>query len=67
MQIRPAQLCLTDQASIAALRTRISSEHGGCDILINNAGILYFRENITAEQRKETLDVNYRGTLNVEA
>ncbi|PKY07329.1 NAD(P)-binding protein [Aspergillus campestris IBT 28561] len=65
VQIRPAQLCLTDQDSIAALRTRISSEHGGCDLLINNAGILYFREDITAEQRKETLDVNYRGTLNV--
>ncbi|PLB41290.1 NAD(P)-binding protein [Aspergillus candidus] len=65
VQVRPAQLCITDQASIAALRTRISSEHGGCDVLINNAGILYFREDITAEQRKETLDVNYRGTLDV--
>ena len=66
MQIRPAQLSLTDKASITALSTRIGNEHKNCDILINNAGLYYFQENITAAQRQETLDVNYRGTLDVD-
>ncbi|KAJ6120329.1 hypothetical protein N7523_004609 [Penicillium sp. IBT 18751x] len=64
-RIRPAQLSLTDKASITALSTMIGQEHRGCDILINNAGIYYFQENITSAQRQETIDVNYRGTLNV--
>ncbi|KAJ5972565.1 uncharacterized protein N7479_002483 [Penicillium vulpinum] len=63
--IRPAQLSITDQASISALSARIKDENNGCDVLINNAGLYYFQENITAAQRQETLDVNYRGTLNV--
>ncbi|KAF3385250.1 Carbonyl reductase [NADPH] 1 [Penicillium rolfsii] len=66
VQVRPAQLSLTDQASITALSTMIGSEHLGCDILINNAGLYYFRENITSAQRQETLDVNYRGTLSIQ-
>lgn len=65
MQIRPAQLSLTDKASITALSTMVRNEHRSCDILINNAGLYYLQENITAAQRQETLDVNYRGTLNV--
>ena len=66
MQVRPAQLSLTDQASITALSTMVAHEHKGCDILINNAAIYYFQESITAAQLQETLDVNYRGTLNVD-
>ncbi|KGO53546.1 Short-chain dehydrogenase/reductase SDR [Penicillium expansum] len=65
-KIHPARLSLTDQATITALSTMVGKEHMGCDILINNAGIYYFQENITAVQRQETLDVNYRGTLNVD-
>ncbi|OQE43706.1 hypothetical protein PENCOP_c003G08861 [Penicillium coprophilum] len=65
VSIRPAQLSLTDQASISALSARIQNENKGCDVLINNAGIYHFQENITAAQRQETLDVNYRGTLNI--
>ncbi|CAP98112.1 hypothetical protein E8E15_004804 [Penicillium rubens] len=65
VKLYPARLSLTDQASITALTTMVSKEHQGCDILINNAGLYYFQENITAAQRQETLDVNYRGTLNV--
>lgn len=65
VQIRPAQLSLTDKASITALSTRVGIEHKSCDILINNAGLYYFKENITTAQREETLDVNYRGTLYV--
>ncbi|KAJ5427397.1 hypothetical protein N7465_002467 [Penicillium sp. CMV-2018d] len=65
VQVRPAQLSLTDQASITALSTMVANEHKGCDILINNAAIYYYQESITAAQLQETLDVNYRGTLNV--
>lgn len=66
VQVRPAQLSLTDQASITALSMMVANEHKGCDILINNAAIYYYQESITAAQLQETLDVNYRGTLNVD-
>lgn len=65
MQIHSAQLSLTDKASITALSTMVGNKHKSCDNLINNAGLYYFQENITATQRQETLDVNYRGTVNV--
>lgn len=65
VEIRPAKLSLTDNASIIALRDQILQEHGGCDILINNAGVYYFRENLTPAERKETIRVNYYGTLKV--
>lgn len=59
------KLSLTDKTSIDALVNVIKRDYGGCDVLINNAGVFYYKENITAAQRKETLDVNYRGTLAV--
>ncbi|KAA8647052.1 hypothetical protein EYZ11_006986 [Aspergillus tanneri] len=65
VQVHPAQLSLTDQASISALSSMVANTHKGCDLLINSAGLYYFQEQITAAQRRETLDVNYRGTLNL--
>lgn len=65
VQLHSAKLSLTDKASISALSARVQDENKGCDILINNAGLYYFKENITAAQRRETLNVNYRGTVNV--
>ncbi|KAF2280132.1 NAD(P)-binding protein [Westerdykella ornata] len=65
VELRGARLSLTDPRSIDDLVAAIKAEHGGCHMLVNNAGIYYYRENITAAQRKETLDVNYRGTLKV--
>ncbi|KAJ5532353.1 Short-chain dehydrogenase/reductase SDR [Penicillium frequentans] len=65
VQIRPVKLSLTDKASITALSTMVGNEHRSCDILINNAGLYYFQEKVTAAQLQETLDVNFRGTLNV--
>lgn len=65
VQVRPAQLS-PDQASITAPSTMVANEHKGCDIMINNAAIYYYQESITAAQLQETLDVNYRGTLNVD-
>lgn len=61
----PARISLTDNTSIDALATRVRDEQGGCDVLINNAGLYYYWEDITPEQRKETLDVNTRGTIKV--
>jgi NAD(P)-dependent dehydrogenase (short-subunit alcohol dehydrogenase family) len=63
IQIRYAKLSLTNDSSIAGLTKTIEEQHGHCDVLINNAGVYYYKENITPAQRKETLDVNYRGTL----
>jgi len=65
VDVRPAQLSLTDTSSIESLVATIKAEHGGCDIVINNAGVYYYRENITAQQRRDTFDANYRGTLRV--
>lgn len=63
VDVKPVQLSLTNTSSIQLLATTIEAEHGGCDVVINNAGVYYYRENITAQQRRETLDANYRGTL----
>ena len=63
LDVRYKKLSLTDSTSISSLVDLIKRDHGGCDVLINNAAVCYFDENATAAQRKETLDVNYRGTL----
>lgn len=63
--VRPARLSLTDASSVKSLVATIQAEHGGCDVVINNAGVYYYRENITAQQRRDTLDTNYKGTLNL--
>ncbi|PWY93210.1 NAD(P)-binding protein [Aspergillus sclerotioniger CBS 115572] len=65
VQVHPARLSLTGPASISTLSTSIGQHYQGCDVLINNAGIYYYKENLTAAQRRETLAVNYRGTLRV--
>lgn len=67
IKIRYAKFSLTSESSTSAIAEKINEEHGGCDVLINNAGVYYFKENITPNERKETLDVNYRGTLKVGA
>ena len=44
-----------------SLTDLINTEHGGCDdVLINNAGLFYYDENIKSTRRRKTLDVNYR-------
>ncbi|KAI1374173.1 hypothetical protein F4677DRAFT_427422 [Hypoxylon crocopeplum] len=59
----PVQLSLTDSASIDALAAKVRAAHGGCGVLINNAGVYHFREDTTAAERKEMYDVNYFGTI----
>jgi len=65
VKLKYDKLSLTDRYSINALAIAVKRDYGGCDVLINNAGVYYYKENIAAAQRKETLDVNYRGTLAV--
>ncbi len=65
VELKYEKMSLTDRTSISFLVSHIKRDHGGCDVLINNAGIFYYNENIPATQRRETLDVNYRGTLEV--
>ena len=65
IQVLPITLNLTEKTSIDAFITRIQDEQSGLDVLIQNAGVYYYRDNITPEQRKETLDVNYRAALRI--
>ena len=65
VEVRYDKLSLTDKASMTALAARLQKEHGGCDVLINNAGVYHYSEDATLAQQKEMLDVNYRGTLAV--
>ncbi|CAG9865378.1 unnamed protein product [Phyllotreta striolata] len=59
------QLDITQQASIDKFKDYIAREHGGLDLLVNNAAIA-FKNNSPApvsQQAKETLEVNYFSTL----
>ncbi|MCJ1410277.1 hypothetical protein MMC19_004362 [Ptychographa xylographoides] len=63
-EIKYPKLDITDRASIENLAETIRREHGGCDVLINNAGVNLDDEYSSANVRK-TLDTNYRGTLHM--
>jgi NAD(P)-dependent dehydrogenase (short-subunit alcohol dehydrogenase family) len=64
---RPHQLDISDAQSIAALKAFLRSEHGGLDVLVNNAGVICSPDSHLPprEQLKNTVHVNYFGTLNV--
>ena len=63
VSIEYSSLDLADPSSMTALAARIKKEQGGCDVLINNAGLYYYTQDPTTEQRREMLDINFRGTL----
>ena len=55
---------LGDPDDIAALCARVEAEYGGVDILMNNAGIISYREGVgavTTEEWDRVVDVNLRG------
>ena len=56
------QVDIADPASVDALAKRVEKEKGGCDVLINNAGIFHYMIDPTPEQRNEMISVNHRGT-----
>lgn len=59
------QLDITQQNSIDKFKDFIANEHGGLDLLINNAAIAFSgSSNVPMpEQAKKTLEVNYFSTL----
>ncbi|XP_063964813.1 carbonyl reductase [NADPH] 1-like [Lytechinus pictus] len=59
-------LDVTDQSSIDTLRDHLEKEHGGLDVLINNAGIGTPKENISlSEKSSRVMNTNFFGLLNV--
>jgi len=54
-------------ASTKAFAEAVAAKHGRLDVLVNNAAIAYKGSDPTpfAEQTKPTLDINYRGTMEV--
>lgn len=55
---------LADPANVAELCARVEAEHGGIDILFNNAGIIAYRQGVgavTTEEWDQVVDVNLRG------
>ncbi|XP_023949494.2 carbonyl reductase [NADPH] 3-like [Bicyclus anynana] len=61
-------LDVTDENSIKKLAEFIKTEHGGFDVLVNNAGILEWDEVYpTYEVAKRNIETNYKSLLNIEA
>ncbi|KAF2085886.1 NAD(P)-binding protein [Saccharata proteae CBS 121410] len=64
IQVKYPKLDVADPASIKSLAQMIEQEHGGCDILINNAGV-NLDNRYNPDNVRQTLDINYRGTLHM--
>lgn len=63
------QLDITDQTSVETLAKHIRGEHGGLDVLVNNAGVAFKNNSEVSfgEQAEVTLATNYHGTRRVMA
>lgn len=61
------RLDLRSEESARALAKTLQHEHGGCNVLVNNAGLYHYtlEKGREKEMREEMLGVNYRGTLMV--
>ena len=57
-------LDIAQAESVERLRAKVEKEHGGVDILINNAGLAFPISDPTPfpSQARQTIDVNYYGT-----
>ncbi|CAD6442949.1 0230ae5e-e868-4b83-a4f4-233390b6498b [Sclerotinia trifoliorum] len=63
--VSATQLDVTDDQSVDAAATRLASDFGKLDILINNAGIISTESPPTREALRKVLEVNIVGTLSV--
>lgn len=63
--IRPHRMDLTDAGDVARVMAGIEAESGRVDVLVNNAGIIFFRpvEDVTVEAWDQLLGVNLRGAF----
>ncbi|KAJ8979440.1 hypothetical protein NQ317_003219 [Molorchus minor] len=61
------QLDIKDQPSVDRFKEYIKTQHGGLDLLVNNAAIAYKMDATESfgEQAENTIAVNYFGTLRV--
>lgn len=59
------QLDVTDRESIIRFRDHLKRQHGGLDILINNAAILGCVVRHSYTEDKSVIDVNYKGPLSI--
>lgn len=63
LTIEARRLDVSDEASVAELAGALAAEHGGVDIVVNNAGIAM--KGFDAEVARATIDVNFFGPLRV--
>jgi NAD(P)-dependent dehydrogenase (short-subunit alcohol dehydrogenase family) len=68
LALEPIELDVTDDASVAAAVERILAEVGRIDVVVNNAGVLFYglTEAFTVAQARELLDVNVLGSVRVD-
>jgi NAD(P)-dependent dehydrogenase (short-subunit alcohol dehydrogenase family) len=68
LALEPLELDVTDDASVAAAVEQVLAETGRIDIVVNNAGVLFYglTEAFTIEQARELLDVNVLGSVRVD-
>lgn len=63
--IKYPKLDICDSTSINSLAESIKKDHAGVDVLINNADV-NLEHHDAPENKKRTLDTNYRGNLEVD-
>ncbi|WP_437692357.1 SDR family oxidoreductase [Sorangium sp. So ce176] len=61
LSVEPRRLDVSDEASVEELARALAAEHGGVDIVVNNAGIAM--KGFDAEVARATIDVNFFGPL----
>uniref|UniRef100_A0A7S4PIT2 Uncharacterized protein n=1 Tax=Paramoeba aestuarina TaxID=180227 RepID=A0A7S4PIT2_9EUKA len=66
-ELRMHQLDITNKESVASLKQHFETEKLGLDILVNNAGFAYKSKapEPFSVQARNTIDINYYGTLNL--
>ncbi|KAI9591104.1 hypothetical protein BDF19DRAFT_456297 [Syncephalis fuscata] len=65
VELRFYQLDVTQSTSIQDLYNMLKREHGGLDILINNAGIAYKGNTFDETVARTTITTNYFATVNI--